>query len=179
MLHHPSILGGHQQMGQNQSGPKRGRKCYITPAFSGSPNKGDKIEAGPKRGGNATSPLHCRGSPTKGTKSKWAQKRAQNATSPQHSRGAPTKGTKSNQAQIAENCGKIAEKLRENCDVVSGPPEPSRCYSFGQVAQNSENFTETNSPWTVQLQEAPLDITVELQHEPKAADVVIQFVLPL
>ena len=24
-------------------GPKRGRKCYITPAFSGVPNKGDKI----------------------------------------------------------------------------------------------------------------------------------------
>ena len=24
-------------------GPKRGRKCYITPAFSGVPNKGNKI----------------------------------------------------------------------------------------------------------------------------------------
>ena len=24
-------------------GPKRGRKCYVTPAFSGVPNKGDKI----------------------------------------------------------------------------------------------------------------------------------------
>ena len=23
-------------------GPKRGRKCYVTPAFSGVPNKGDK-----------------------------------------------------------------------------------------------------------------------------------------
>ena len=84
--------------------------------------------------------------------------------------------------KLRKNCGKsrkIAGKLRKNCDVVSGPPEPSRCYSSGQVAQNSQNFTETNSPWTVQLQEAPLEITVELQHEPKAADVVIQFVLPL
>ena len=81
--------------------------------------------------------------------------------------------------KIAEKSRKIAEKLRKNCDVVSGPPEPSRCYSSGQVAQNSQNFTETNSPWTVQLQEAPLDITVELQHEPKAADVVIQFVLAI
>ena len=84
--------------------------------------------------------------------------------------------------KLRKNCGKlrkIAEKLRKNCDVISGPPVPSRCYSSGQVAQNSQNFTETNSPWTVQLQEAPLDITVELQHEPKAADVVIQFVLPL
>ena len=25
-------------------GPKRGRKCYITPAFSGVPNKGNKIK---------------------------------------------------------------------------------------------------------------------------------------
>ena len=81
--------------------------------------------------------------------------------------------------KLRENCGKlrkIAEKLRENCDVVSGPPEPSRCNNSGQVAQNSQNFTETNSLWAVQLQEAPPNITVELQHEPKAADVVIQFV---
>ena len=25
-------------------GPKSGRKCYITPTFSGVPNKGDKIK---------------------------------------------------------------------------------------------------------------------------------------
>ena len=91
MLHHPYILGGPQQSGQNQSGPKRGPKCYIKHAFSGIPNKGDKskraqrraemlhhpcilgdapqrgqIKAGPKGGGNATSPLHSRGSPNKG-----------------------------------------------------------------------------------------------------------------
>ena len=48
MLHHPYILGGPQQRGQNQSGPKRGRKCYITLAFSGVTNKWDKIKAGPK-----------------------------------------------------------------------------------------------------------------------------------
>ena len=24
-------------------GPKKGRKCYVTPAFSGVPNKGDKM----------------------------------------------------------------------------------------------------------------------------------------
>ena len=68
---------GSPAKGINQSGPKRGRKCYVTPAFSGVPNKGDKIKAGPKEGGNATSPLHSRGSPTKGTKSKRAQKRAE------------------------------------------------------------------------------------------------------
>ena len=84
--------------------------------------------------------------------------------------------------KLRKNCGKlwkIAGKLRENCDVVSGPPQPSRCNNSEQVAQNSQNFTETNSLWAVQLQEAPLNITVELQHEPKAADVVIQFVLRL
>ena len=26
-------------------GPKKGRKCYITPAFSGVPNKGNKIRS--------------------------------------------------------------------------------------------------------------------------------------
>ena len=77
MLQEPCILGDPQQRGQSQSGPKRGRKCYITPAFSGIPNKRDKIKAGPKEGGNATSPLPFGGSPTKGTKSKRAQKRAE------------------------------------------------------------------------------------------------------
>ena len=94
MPHHPCILGGPQQRRQNQTGPTSGRKCYITPAFSGVrkergtnsemagptsgrkcyitptfsgvPNKGDKIKVGPQWGGNATSPLHSRGSPKKG-----------------------------------------------------------------------------------------------------------------
>ena len=47
------------------------------------------------------------------------------------------------------------------------------------VQAGGGGFTETNSLWALQLQELPLNITVELQHEPKAADVVIQFVLPL
>ena len=58
-------------------GPKRGRKCDITPAFRGSPTKGEQNQkwlshpyllGGPKEGGNATSPRHSRGSPTKGNK---------------------------------------------------------------------------------------------------------------
>ena len=48
------IQGGPQQRGQNQKwlphpcpqGPKRGWKCYVTPTFSGVPNKGDKIRSG-------------------------------------------------------------------------------------------------------------------------------------
>ena len=60
--------------------PKRGRKCYITPAFSGVPNKGEQNEkwlphpcllGGPKEGGNATSPLNSRGTPTKGNKIRY------------------------------------------------------------------------------------------------------------
>ena len=86
MLRHPCILGDPHQRGQNQSGPKRGRKCYITPSFSGLPNKGGQDQnwlaqpclfKGTKVGGNAMSPLHSRGAPKKGTKSKWAQKRAE------------------------------------------------------------------------------------------------------
>ena len=98
MLRHPCILGGLQRQArgarskvvpnkgkQNDKwpsrGPKRGRKCYVTPAFSGVPNakrgeqdrkwsptKGNKmingLLEGPKEGGNATSPLHSRRSPT-------------------------------------------------------------------------------------------------------------------
>ena len=49
MLHHPCILGGPQRQARGTKsdvatsplpsrGPKRGLKCYITPAFSGVPN---------------------------------------------------------------------------------------------------------------------------------------------
>ena len=57
----------------------RGRKCYITPAFSGIPNIGGQnvkwlpqpcLLGGPKEGGNAVSPLHYRGSPTPSAGSK-------------------------------------------------------------------------------------------------------------
>ena len=183
MLHHPCILGGPQQRGQikagpkeggnatsplhsrrsptkgtNQSRPKRGRKCYITPAFSGVPNKGDKIKAGPKEGGNATPPLHSPGSPTKGTKSKRAQKRAEmlhhpcilggpqqreqikagpkeggNATSPLHSRGSPTKGTKSKRAQ------KRAEMLHHPY-ILGGPQQR------GQIKAGPKEGGNATSP---------------------------------
>ena len=56
---------------------KSGRECYVTPTFSGVPNKGEQNQnwlpqpcllAGPKVGGSARSPLHSQGSPTKGNK---------------------------------------------------------------------------------------------------------------
>ena len=117
-LPHPCLLGGPQQRGQDQSGPKRGRKCYTTPAFSGVPNKGDKIKVGPKEGGNATPPLHSRGSPTKGTKSKWAQKRAEMLHHP-----CILGGPQTNRDKIRIGClnpafwgtHKWAEMLRQPC----------------------------------------------------------------
>ena len=85
MLRHPGILGGPQRQARGAKsevvasprpswGPKRGRKCYLTPAFSGVPNakRGEQNQkwlphpcllGGPKEGGNATSPLHSRGCP--------------------------------------------------------------------------------------------------------------------
>ena len=103
MLRYPCILGDPKKGGTKSEvaasplpswGPKRGRKCYATPAFSGVPNKGEQNHKGmcrpcllgnPKEGGNATLPLHCRGSQKKREQNqKWlpqpcllgAQKRA-------------------------------------------------------------------------------------------------------
>ena len=53
LLRHPCIHGVPNKGEQNQKwpphpcllGPKRGRKCYVTLAFSGVPNKGDKIRS--------------------------------------------------------------------------------------------------------------------------------------
>ena len=33
------------RLSSTSTGPTSGRKCYVTPAFSGIPNKGDKIKA--------------------------------------------------------------------------------------------------------------------------------------
>ena len=54
MLHNPCILGAPQTKGDKIRigclgpalwGATKGRKCYITLAFSGIPNKGDNIKA--------------------------------------------------------------------------------------------------------------------------------------
>ena len=89
-------------------GPKRGRKCYVTPAFSGIPNKGELkltwlphpcLVRGPIEGGNAMSPLQFRVSPTPsaGSKSKVVRKKrgikSEVAASPLPSRG-PKRGRK-------------------------------------------------------------------------------------
>ena len=105
--------------GQNQNWSTSGRKCYITPAFSGIPKqrgtkselahkwaemlhhpcilgnsqiKEDKIRIGPQVGGNATSPLRSRGFPNKADKIRIGPQAGGNATSPLHSRGLPNNG---------------------------------------------------------------------------------------
>ena len=61
MLRRPCILEDPQTKGDKIrhgcltpafSGPKRGRKCYVTTAFLGVPNakRGDKIRSGPQVG---------------------------------------------------------------------------------------------------------------------------------
>ena len=83
MLWHPCIFGGPQKRGTKlelaasplpSRVPKRGRKCYITPAFSGIPNakRGEQNQKwSPTKGGAksevAASPLPSRG-PKRGRK---------------------------------------------------------------------------------------------------------------
>ena len=40
----PGFLNSTGRLGPKR-GPKRGQKCYVTLAFSGVPNKGDKIRS--------------------------------------------------------------------------------------------------------------------------------------
>ena len=72
------------------------------------------------------------------------------------------------------------ELIEECCGGGGGPSSkalPSGCTSSGQVAQIL-SLHHSKGPQAAQLQQAPLNITRESKHEPKAADVVIQFVLP-
>ena len=68
LLHHLCDLGGPQTRGQSQRCPTNGQNCNITPAFSGIPKQGDKVNGARQVGRIATSPLRSRGSPNKGTK---------------------------------------------------------------------------------------------------------------
>ena len=92
MLRNPYVLGGPQRQARGAKsevatsplpswGPKRGRKCYVQPAFSGVPNakRGEQNRKrlphpcplrGPKEGGNATPPLPSQSFPTPSTGSK-------------------------------------------------------------------------------------------------------------
>ena len=50
----PAFLGVPYTKGWKQKWPTKGRKCYVTPAFAGVPKQGDKVKGGPQVGGSAT-----------------------------------------------------------------------------------------------------------------------------
>ena len=104
VLHHPCVLGGPQTRGQSQWWPTSGRKCYITPAFLGVPQQGDKVKGGPQVGGSATSPLRSRGSPNKGTKSMVAHKWAEVLHHPYFPGGPQTRGQSQWWPTIGRKC---------------------------------------------------------------------------
>ena len=60
MMHHATKRGFKDCPGFLNStgrlGPKRGRKCYVTPAFRGSPTKGTKSEVKTYAGGHHDAP---------------------------------------------------------------------------------------------------------------------------
>ena len=64
-LHHAYVPGVPRTRGQSSPWPTGGRKCYVTPAFSGLPKQGDNVKGGPQVGGSAESSLRSRGSPNK------------------------------------------------------------------------------------------------------------------
>ena len=104
MLHHPCILEDPPKTWGTKSelvGPTSGRKCYITPAFSGVPkNMGNKIRIGGayKWAEMLHHPRILGGHQTHEEQNQnwWGPQVGGNATSPLHSRGSPkTWGTKS------------------------------------------------------------------------------------
>ena len=125
VLHHPCVLGGPQTRGQNQRWPTSGRKCYITPAFSGVPKQGDKDNGGPQVGGSATSPLRSQGSPNKGTKSKLAHKWAEVLHHPCVLGGTPTRGQSQRWPTSGRNCyiTPAFSGVPKQVDKVNGRPQ--------------------------------------------------------
>ena len=109
-------------------GPKQGRKCYVTPAFSGIPNIGEQNQKwlphpcllrGPKEGGNATSPLHSRGSPTPSAGSKIRS-------------GPQQRGTKS--------------EVADSPLPSQGPKQGKKCYVIPAFL-GIPNIGEQNQKW--------------------------------
>ena len=158
MLRHQCILGGPQQretkselvaVAMPSRVPKSGWKCYVTPAFSGVPNKREQnniwlpqlcLLGGPKVGGSATSPLHSRGCPPKRDRIrigclKHAFARAQKWTEvlrhPRIVRGPQQSRTKSELAASA--MPSRGPKSGQKCNVT---PAFSRVPTKGEQNQN-------------------------------------------
>ena len=163
MLCHPCLLGGPQRQARGANSemvvsfltswqPERGRKCYISPPWSGVPNakRGEQNQkwlshhcllGGQKEGGNALPPMHSRRSPTPSAGSKirdgclspalsGGPKVGENATSPLHSRGspAPSAGSKIRNGCVTPDflaAQKRAEMPRHPC-MLGGPQRQAR-----------------------------------------------------
>ena len=154
LLRNPCILGDPQRQarGENQKwlpsrGPKRGRNCYVTPAFSAVPNakRGEKIKIGclsvvfsgaQKRVEVLRNPCILGGPQrqAQGENQKWlphpcllgGPKEGGIATQPLHSRGSPTPsaGRKSKVASVS-GAQKRAEVLRNPC-ILGDPQRQAR-----------------------------------------------------
>ena len=162
MLHHPCILGDPQHRGTKSEvaalpllsrGPKRGQRCYVTSAFSGSPTKGGGNKSGPQKGGSATSPLRSRGSPNKGTKSKVAHKWAE-VLHNSYVLGGPRKGFKSGPRRAPRKnpiVGSIGAVLNKKNIGPKGPPcltrlvekSPSERRTRSEVANKASESSKT------------------------------------
>ena len=103
MMHHATKRGFKDCPGFLNStgrlGPKKGRKCYVTPAFSGVPIEGKQNQKS-KPSLRVTMMHHATKRGFKdcpgflNSTGRLGPKEGENATSPLHSRGSPTKGNK-------------------------------------------------------------------------------------
>ena len=126
LLHHPCILGDPQRTWGTKSelvGPISGRKCYITPAFSGVPKEmGDKIRIGGAQNWPEMlyHPCILGGPQRHGEQNQnwWRPQVGGNATSPLHSRGSPK--DMGNKIRIG-GAHKWAEMLHHPCMI--GDPQ--------------------------------------------------------
>ena len=100
MLHHPCILGDPQHRGTKSEvaasplpsrGPKRGRKCYVTPAFSGPLQKGTETKVAHKRAEVLCHPCILGGPQTRGQSQRWPSSGQKCYVTPTYS-GVPKKG---------------------------------------------------------------------------------------
>ena len=135
-------------------GPKRGRKCYATPAFSGVPNEGGKIISAyltaalsetKKRAEVLRNPCILGCTKQRGQRQKWlphhcllkGPKEGGSATPSLHSRGSPTKAGKIRSGYFTPTfleAPKMAEVLRNPC-ILRGPQQRGQRVTSGHLTR--------------------------------------------
>ena len=141
LLHHPCVLGGPQTRVQSQRCPTCGQNCYITPAFSGVPKQGDKVNGFPQVGRIATSPLRFWGSTNKGAKSKVPHKWAQLLHHPCILGGPQTRGQSQRCPTSGQNCyiTPAFSGVPKQGDKVKGGPQVGRIATSPMRSWGSPN----------------------------------------